>query len=39
MFMTKYHWWAITIILTISFTDTHLVTEWKQDAVIMEKTK
>jgi hypothetical protein len=39
MFMTKYHWWAITIILALSIVQTYGVTEWETDAVIMEYTK
>jgi hypothetical protein len=39
MFMTKEYWWAITIILALSFSDTYLVSEWETEAVIMEYTK
>jgi hypothetical protein len=39
MTMTKTYFWVVVFILAFSFTQTHLVTEWKQDAVIMEKTK
>jgi hypothetical protein len=39
MSMTKGMWWALIFIISFSFTQTHVISEWETDAAIMEYTK